>query len=127
MAATLLTSTDIVDVRIDADDDDLYVGPNGPEVWGGPLAIRQLVLIRIRLFLNEWFYNKDAGFPWFQEFLGKKYDQQLLQQRLTETIMATPGIVAVLTLECEFDPTERKATGRATLQCAFGDTIAVEF
>lgn len=115
-----------LDLRIDTEDDDLYVGPNGPEMISGIDGVAQLALIAVRLFKEEWFLNLDAGMPWFQEILGEKFDEALFRARLTETITAVPGVESIISLVIEFDASTRKATVTMKLRTKFGDTDELE-
>lgn len=118
-----LLETDFLDVRLD-EDGDIYIGPNGPELWGGIDAVAQLVAIAIRLWKGEWFLDLDAGVPWIQEILGKKVDAALVRQRLLEQILKTPGVVEVLMLEIDYDPSDRTLSVTHKLRTEFGDTEA---
>lgn len=118
-----LLETDPLDAKFDADGD-LYIGPNGPEFTYGIDGVAHLVRIRIQLFKGEWFLNLDAGVPWFQEILGKKFDRALVRQRLLEQVEKVPGVVAVLSLDIEFDVATRSMSVTFKLRTAFGDTEA---
>lgn len=120
--ATLL-ATDFLDARLD-DDGDIYIGPNGPEWISGIEGVSQLVAIAIKLFKGEWFLNLDAGVPYFQEILARKFDRALTRQRLLEQIEKVPGVVQVLLLEVEFEATTRTMSVRIKLRTLFGDTEA---
>lgn len=114
----------VLDLRIDQSDGDLYVGPHGPELVDDTelVATTQLILIAVRMFLEEWFLNLDIGMPWHQEILGKKYDEQLLRLRLSQTILGVINVVELLTLEVSHDATSRSVSVFARVRTAFGDT-----
>lgn len=116
-----LLETDFLDARLDTDGD-IYIGPNGPEWISGIEGVTQLVAIAIQLFRGEWFLNLDAGVPYFQEILARKYDPVLARQRLLEEINTVPGVVEVLSLELEFEAATREMRVRVKLRTAFGDT-----
>jgi hypothetical protein len=111
-----------LDLAIDAADGDLYVGPDGPAFVAGIDAVAQLALIRLRLFMEEWFMNLDAGVPWYQEFLGHKFDEALLRARITGQCLATPAVTAVIALVIEYDATTRRPAVSVQVRTQFGDT-----
>lgn len=116
-----LLATDALDARLDTDGD-LYIGPNGPELIRGIDGVAQLVAIAIRLWKGEWFLNLDAGVPWIQEILGKKFDAALIRQRLLEAVTKVPGVVEVLKLDVSFNASDRTLTVTHALRTEFGDT-----
>lgn len=122
-----LNSDDILDLKIDTTDADLFVGPRGPEFIRGAEGVAQLAAIAMRLFLGEWFLNTAKGMPWYQEFLGQenKYDERLARLRCTQVLSAVVGVVKILSLVITFQSDIRKMSVVANLRTVFGD-IEVE-
>jgi hypothetical protein len=120
-----LLSTDPLDVKL-AGDQDLFVGPDGPEMISGIDGVAQLALIAVRLFQEEWFLNLDAGVPWYQEILGQKFDEQLTRLRLSEVVLRVPGVIRIISLEIDFDGSSRQMDVTMKLKTEFGDTQELE-
>lgn len=115
-----MLSTDIVDVTMTADGD-LFVGPNGTTFISGSAGIAQLLLIAVRLFLNEWFLNLDAGVDW-DSILGEKYNEQQIRDSLTPVILAVPSITTINSLTISLDDSTRAVGISYSVQSAFDDT-----
>lgn len=73
-------------------------------------AITQHLLIRLRTFLGEWFLDEDAGMPYFEEFLIKNPSNLIMEARIKEAILETPGIETVNSLDFVFDAATRAMT-----------------
>lgn len=116
-----MLETDPIDLKLD-DDGDLFIDEDGAHLTTGIEAVVQAVRFRLQLFRGEWFLNLDVGVPWFQEFLGEKYDPELLRQRLIEAIKDTPGVVEVVSLVIAFDSPTRKISVTWSVRSEFGDT-----
>lgn len=115
-----LLEDDPLDAAFD-DDGDLDL-EGGAKFTSGIEGVTQLVGIAIKLFKEEWFLNLDKGMPWFQEILGEKYDEVNARRRLSEKILAVPGMVEIISLEMSFDATTRKMSVTHELRTQFGDT-----
>lgn len=114
-------ATDRLDRRLDASGD-IYVGPNGSEPITGLDGIAQLCMIALRLFQEEWFFNLAKGMPWFQEILGERYNEPLVRKRITEVILAVPGVTAISSLTLSFTARTRRLDIALTVRSVFGDT-----
>jgi len=123
-----LLSTDRLDRRLDADGD-LYVGPNGSEGISGIEGVRQLVVIALRLFREEWFLNLAKGMSWFQEILGEKLNEPLVRKRINEVVLAVPGVASIASLTLTFDGATRELGIAISVRTVFGETPAdlIEF
>lgn len=85
--------------------------------------------IRIGTFKGEWFLNLDAGFPWWQDVLGQKYNEGKLLRLVRAALLAVVEIEEVITLEASWDGATRTAT--VTWEARVGsetitDAMAVE-
>ncbi len=115
-----LLITSPIDLQL-TDTGDLYIGPNGTTFTSGLLGVAQAVSIRLKLFLNEWFLNLDAGIDW-NAILGEKYDSDFVRSEITREILATPGIVSVTTLSFTLD-SNRQLSVTWSAKSQFGDTL----
>lgn len=109
-----------MDLKLDTNGD-LDVTDNEMTLVTGYDAIAQHLKIRLKTFMGEWFLDTRIGIPYFQEFLIKNPNRLIMDTRLREAILETPGIIALGQLNYEFEPTTRAMdiTFSATLT---GDT-----
>lgn len=77
---------------------------------GGANAVAQQIRIRFRTFLGEWFYDRTAGFPWFQQVLGVKGDVQQFEGLFRQVILTTPKVLSIETFSFTFDQRTRVLT-----------------
>lgn len=66
-------------------------------------AIAQHLRIRLRTFLGEWFLDTRIGMPYFEEFLVKNPNRLVMDARLREAILETPGIASLTSINYELD------------------------
>lgn len=118
-----LLESDPLDVLL-GEDGDIVVDPVlGVTFVSGIAGVAQLVKISLRLFLGEWFLDLDAGVPYFQTILGKKYDAVTLRAEMVKAVVSVPGVVEILSLTLEFDGATREASVSLALRTEFGDTV----
>ena len=115
-----ILSTAPLDFKLDPVDDDLYIGPNGPEFVYGTDGVAQLIKIAIRLRAGEWFMNLDAGVKWHQ-ILGEKFDEVFLRAELNAAIARVPGYVKTTSMDISFDGPTRKVSIEWEVVVAFDD------
>jgi hypothetical protein len=98
-------------------DGDILLEDGDLALVGGVDSIAQHVLIRVRLFLGEWFLDESRGVPYLQRIFVKKARPGLVQSLLRNAIEGTPGVRAVTELSIAADARTRKAvaTWRATV------------
>lgn len=115
---TLPLETDFICWAIDPITGDLIF----PIVWlTGIAAIVQGVTCRLRLFLGEWFLNLTHGVDW-QDILGEKFNETLLYAEMQKQILATPGVIGIVTLSATFNNETRAANVTFVAATAFGNT-----
>lgn len=118
-----ILSTTPLDFKLDPADDDLYIGPNGPEFVYGPEGVAQLIKIAIRLRAGEWFMNLDAGVKW-HKVLGEKWDDALeafLRSQLIAAVARVPGYVETSSMDISFDGATRGVSVTWEVRIAFDD------
>jgi hypothetical protein len=71
-------------------------------------AIAQHLRIRLRTFLGEWFLDTRVGMPYFEEFFIKNPNKLILDTRIRECVLGTPGIVGLGKIIYDLDPTTRE-------------------
>lgn len=69
-------------------------------------AIRQKLLVGLRLFLGEWFLDTRAGLPYYERILGKKGRDEIAMI-FKRYILSCDGVTAVSDLVFDFDNKKR--------------------
>jgi hypothetical protein len=104
---------------------DLLVVGGQLQVLSGPDALAQKIAVRLRTFLGEWIFDTGLGTPWFQNILGTRRREALVQSILRSRIENTQGVVRVLSLNVAIDGTARVATVTGSVLSEGGDTTPV--
>lgn len=84
----------------------------------------QNVTQRLKTFLGELFLNLEAGVPWYQQILVKNADSSSVDGILRDTILSTPGVVALTSYVSQQDRAARRYTVRFSILTATGKRIA---
>jgi hypothetical protein len=95
----------------------------------GAAAVGQHVRQRVLAWKNEWVLNPDAGIEWTRYVLGRPpSEREIAEATIKREILATPGVVAILEFESEYD---RRSRGlrltKVVLQTVFDDIVDVQF
>jgi len=88
-------------------------------------AIRQHLQIRLKTFLGEWFLDTTIGMPYFEEFLIKSPSKLIMEARMREAILETPGIASINSLLFLFESSTRSMT--ITFEAALADNTTFQF
>ncbi len=88
-------------------------------------AIRQHLQIRLKTFLGEWFLDTTIGMPYFEEFLIKNPSKLIMEARMREAILETPGIASINSLLFLFETSTRSMT--ITFEAALADNTTFQF
>lgn len=57
--------------------------------------LAQAITVRLKWALGEWAVNTDYGFPYFEDVLGMKFDEQLITQDILDVFNTIPEIKTV--------------------------------
>lgn len=112
--------TDPIDFLLDVNDDlaidtDLYL-------TSGLAGVVQGIRQRIQTFKGEWFLDLDHGVPYYQDLLGKKFDDNKALVAFRDAILSTPGVITLNLLNVSYSGTTRKLTVNWQATTIFGDT-----
>lgn len=107
-----------MDIKLNTADGDLDTTDLALSLVTETAAIAQHLRIRLRTFLGEWFLDSRIGMPYFEEFLVKNPNKLVLDSRIREAVLETPGIVACGDIDYELTGATRALaiTFTATLQ-----------
>lgn len=87
--------------------DDLDVSSGNLQIIGGADSIPQELRLRLKFFKGEWFLDREAGIPYFQDVLVKQPDPNVLQGVFRKALLECPGVLAVNELTLTRDSTTR--------------------
>lgn len=73
-------------------------------------AIVQAVSIALQFVRGEWFYDLEAGVPYFQDVLKKNPSPAVLQSTFRKAILDVRGVTAVTSLSFTLDTKTRSLT-----------------
>ncbi len=115
-----------------ATDGDLDVTSGTVELVDGADATAQQLLIRLRIFLGEWFLDARVGMPYFQRVLGQKFRENLLTPIFTKAILGVPQVASVDSFAFTLDRSSRalslsfKVRTNSDEELVFDDVVIVE-
>jgi len=67
-------------------------------------AIRQDLVVSLRWFYGDWFLDRRAGLPWFEQILGHRAGVEVVERILRRAILQRPGVTSIDTLVVTADP-----------------------
>lgn len=102
---------------------DLFLGGHGLNVVDGEEAIDQQITIRLRTFLAEWFLDERVGIPYFRHILVKNPNIPLVHNVFRKTILSTPGVASVDSLNLDIDTVARTLTVTFSATLDTGSTL----
>ena len=114
-----ILSTEPVDLKLGPDHD--LVLDEDLVFTTGLDAVRQDILVALRMVRGEWFNDLDEGVPYL-ELLGEKYDEVRAREIFRTAILRRPHVVALLDeLGVSFDGPTRTLHVAFRVRTAFGD------
>lgn len=89
-------------------------------------SVCQKISIRLRWFLNEWKFNKNAGVPYYEEIFVKQYDIENVKQLLEEEILSVDEVDEISSLEASVDIENRALSVSCSVVLTDGEEVKVE-
>lgn len=90
-----------------------------------PTYCAQTVANAVRMFRNDAYFFKDEGIPYFENILGRKPPQSLVEEYLREAAMNVPLVKKARILY--YERKDRKITGQIRLNTENGSVEDVNF
>ena len=84
--------------------------------------IVQKITTLLLFFLGEWWLNRTAGFPWYQEIFVKTQDPAEADRKVKALILGVPGVKSILKYEGTFDAASRHNVITFEADTEFGET-----
>lgn len=113
--------SDRIDLKTDLLTGDLIVTTD-IQFSTGLEAVAQGIRQRLLLFAEEWFLNLEVGVPWFQEILGRKFNEDRARPAFRDAILRTPAVAELVDLALNFDPETRILDVRWRARVEFDDS-----
>lgn len=92
---------------------------NGNAYLEGTAAVRQAVLTRLRLLIDEWWEDTEDGVPYWQKIIAAR-DVKAAERILRDRMQETPHVLSILSFDPIWDNENRTLTIRAAIQSAYG-------
>ena len=108
------------------DDGDLVVQNGSLLRVGGRSAIAQDIVCRLRFIKGEWYQNRDAGVPWYEEVFDGYPSEAGLRALFTRVVRETPGVVSVDSLSITIDSAQRTLNLDIAAITEDGDAIVLD-
>jgi hypothetical protein len=99
---------------------DLVIQTNEFVPISGREAITQHLAVRFGIFFAEFRYDTSVGVPYYQDILVKNPSFVVVQERLRQTILLTPGIIDLIDFFFDLVESERSASLRFRAQSTEG-------
>ena len=99
-----------MDIKLQDVQRDLDISGGDLNLVDGPEAVAQHLRIRFHFFLGEWFLDQRLGVPYFQKVLKKNPGTNVVRAVLRRVITTTPGVLALISLNTEYEGAIRKLT-----------------
>ena len=101
---------------------DLHLGPRqGIAIARDGDQSAQGVITRLQLLLGEFYLDRSAGTPWFEQVLTDNPDIRLIETTLKERILDAPDVTGLLSFDLDFDAASRSLTLSFVAQTVFGE------
>jgi hypothetical protein len=125
-----MLSTDPVCLTLTTDGDIAISADGRTSLASGLTAAVQGARARMGLIRGEWFLDLSVGVPYLERdgvtasaaLLGQVYDPVKVRTEMRKAILSTPGVIEIILLTVELDPTTRAVTVTWRAKTLFGDT-----
>lgn len=114
------------DLRLGTDGDLALSAAGDLEVVSGLDAVVQRLRFALQHFKGEWILDEAFGVPWFQDVLKKNPNPVVVDAVLKSVILGTPGVLAIESLDLDWDRARRRLTVRFSALTTSGRVKGLE-
>lgn len=86
----------------------------------GAEQVKQQLLIKLKLWVGEWFLDTEFGTPYLQQILGKQLTLSGAIAALRKSILEVEGVTQIVTLSYRFSNSTRILSVTFTADTPFG-------
>lgn len=98
-----MATTDHLGLALDPATNDLFLRADGGlAIVTRAEAVGQHVRQRLKTFEGEWFLDTEAGLPWMDRLLGKRYNPALAEALVKAEIINTDGVTSIESFSISF-------------------------
>lgn len=101
-------------------DHDLDTSTLNLRLVDGADRVRQQLLIKLKLWVGEWFLDLEFGTPYLQQILGKQLTLSGALTALRKSILEVEGVRQIQSFEYTFSNSTRKLTVNFTVDTPYG-------
>lgn len=98
------------DIYLDPITHDLSVTNLDLHIVEGADRVRQNLVVKLRLWTNEWFLDMEAGTPYLERVLGKQITLNAANAALRKAILEVADVKSITSLRMNFSRSDRKLT-----------------
>jgi len=91
----------------------------------GQEAIKQEILIALRIVQGEWFLDRRVGIPYFTRFLGAEYSETVVLDVYARALRKIPGVKSVESISVEEPDANRMVSVQAEVLTVGDERISV--
>lgn len=107
-----ILETDKTNLKLD-NNNDIVIENGQLQLVSGGDAVAQAVSTRLKVFVGEWFFDLEAGMPYFQEILVKNPSFPRIKSQVRDILISVDGIDAlenIVFINLEFSGSSRELT-----------------
>lgn len=82
---------------------DIVIRDGQLAVVSGKKEIVQHVRVRLNFFLGEWFLDKKAGTPYYEQILKKPANLPRIETIIKNRILKTPGVDKLISFKMQYE------------------------
>jgi len=108
------------DLFLDPTNNDLAIDELNLSVAKGADRVRQQILIKLNLWVSEWFLDTEFGTPYISDILGKQISLNASIAALKKSILEVADVDRINSFSSSFDRQKRKLTITFEANTPFG-------
>lgn len=111
----------IRDLKLDPDTGDLVVENGDLVLIDDADVVAQMLRLKLRTVLGEWFLDTTSGVDYFRKILRKGVQQSAVESELRSAIVSVPHVEALRRFDAEYDEGARRFRLDFVVQTDLGD------
>jgi len=111
------------DLLLSKQNNDLIVSRFDLGIVEGVASTEQRLKVRLQIFLREWFLDRTAGQPYYEEVFSKAPNISEIEARLKEAILTTERVLEILSFDIDFNNASRTLFVNFAVSTIDGDIV----
>lgn len=117
----MATQNQSSDIEFSPQTNDIVIRKFRLPITTGNDAIRQRLNIKLKIFLGEWFLNRDIGVDYYGVILTKNPNVFLVEALLRAQILGTIGVNRIIETDLQFGESQRNLSFSFKVNTNLGD------